>query len=1124
MVNKANGPYYDDYNPANNFIQLLAQPGRVEQAREFTQIQSMFLDFLKRGMNVFLKNGNIIEGGIVTVEDLEDGSKVAHVSDSRVYMDGIVHDVAKASLTITGIGAETIGVNVTDSLVTYIDDPTLLDPALGQENFQEPGADRLRRVVSFVANDPDAIPCYDLKDGSVLNTTNKPEFAALTEVMARRTFDESGNYRINGLEMYSEPALDDLGDPIPDKVAIKVNPGKAYVRGFEVIKAVTSSLLLDMANETRSVVAEEYTFQSGKDKYPLNNLPVKTVTKVTTTVEVVDQEMTKGTTGSIDYPRFTSEQVTDIIRVTAGGQDYVKGTDFQLANNGIDWSPLGAEPATGSLYYATYQYKRVMAQGPDYVLTEDGEVDFSPGGVDPVVGKPIVIDYDFYLSRIDVVSMNSKGEFLVTKGQSEIGRMVQPPQVDPYAALPIAAISLAPSSEQVEVRDVTINRVSMKDIGDIVKRVENIEYNIAVHELENETMQNEAVTELKGIFADGFISFGRSDLTHPDYAASFNLEGGEMVHPAQTTVSIVSVDMGATTAWTSPNLNSEGQPVGKVAMAPYTEELSLRQGYATMTMPVNPYQVFMKTANTRLIPDTDIWVDESRIDIEKNKMVTQWVDEWWGSPVQTVTTRSARVLLDEAITFMRTRRVDVVGRGYVANSDNIVCTFDGNKVTLTPTNGTPSGTEAGTLKAKADGTCYGFFTIPANVRTGTKDVTLANRFATGRTTYTATGRRRVVEETTTNTTTVFRVRPAPDPLDPLAQSFSFAGEDRILTSVGVYFSEKDPVEPVMVQIRNMAAGVPGELVLAEKLLTPAEVNITNFAETKVTFEEPALLRQNEQYAIVLLTESPLYAIHVAELGGTDQITGRKVSSQPYNVGVLFSSSNAITWTPHQTRDMKMRIYTAKFDETERILQFNKIQNQNFDLAMAAVDAVVPTGTSLEWELKIKTDQGDSAWTPVTPFVIRDFLTVATEVTLRARLKAKGYASPAVSIDAPGIVVFQTLPQSTYVSRMITLGDPMTVLKQIIELQVPANATYELSYKATDTDVNGDPVAWTPVNMAGAVIEDAGGGWSRHTLETTIPSTTTVRLKLTTKAVTVPADPLLRPIVRAKARKFMNILK
>ncbi len=45
MVDINKSPHYDDYDPSKKYTQLLAVPGRAEQAREFTQVQSLYLDF-----------------------------------------------------------------------------------------------------------------------------------------------------------------------------------------------------------------------------------------------------------------------------------------------------------------------------------------------------------------------------------------------------------------------------------------------------------------------------------------------------------------------------------------------------------------------------------------------------------------------------------------------------------------------------------------------------------------------------------------------------------------------------------------------------------------------------------------------------------------------------------------------------------------------------------------------------------------------------------------------------------------------------------------------------------------------------------------------------------------------
>lgn len=54
---------------------------------------------------------------------------------------------------------------------------------------------------------------------------------------------------------------------------------------------------------------------------------------------------------------------------------------------------------------------------------------------------------------------------------------------------------------------------------------------------------------------------------------------------------------------------------------------------------------------------------------------------------------------------------------------------------------------------------------------------------------------------------------------------------------------------------------------------------------------------------------------MAELGKYDAVHERWVTSQPYQVGVLLSSSNASTWTPHQDRDLTFRLLGARFTAT-----------------------------------------------------------------------------------------------------------------------------------------------------------------------------------------------------------------
>jgi hypothetical protein len=77
------GPYYDDFDPANNFYRVLFKPGTAVQARELNQLQSILQHQVSSvGNHLFKKNSIIIPGGIalnsfadiISVRNIQDPS------------------------------------------------------------------------------------------------------------------------------------------------------------------------------------------------------------------------------------------------------------------------------------------------------------------------------------------------------------------------------------------------------------------------------------------------------------------------------------------------------------------------------------------------------------------------------------------------------------------------------------------------------------------------------------------------------------------------------------------------------------------------------------------------------------------------------------------------------------------------------------------------------------------------------------------------------------------------------------------------------------------------------------------------------------------------------------------
>lgn len=106
-------PYYDDYDKGKNYTTILAVPGKVEQAREFTQAQTALYDYIGRLGNSILENGSIVEGCIATV----NANKVS-ITEGKVFVDGLVRILKPQVIDILGVGSEAIGVKLETTIVT----------------------------------------------------------------------------------------------------------------------------------------------------------------------------------------------------------------------------------------------------------------------------------------------------------------------------------------------------------------------------------------------------------------------------------------------------------------------------------------------------------------------------------------------------------------------------------------------------------------------------------------------------------------------------------------------------------------------------------------------------------------------------------------------------------------------------------------------------------------------------------------------------------------------------------------------------------------------------------------------------------------------------------------------
>jgi hypothetical protein len=327
---------------------------------------------------------------------------------------------------------------------------------------------------------------------------------------------------------------------------------------------------------------------------------------------------------------------------------------------------------------------------------------------------------------------------------------------------------------------------------------------------------------------------------------------------------------------------------------------------------------------------------------------------------------------------------------------------------------------------------------------------------------------------------VWRVQLRTRRRDPLAQTFSFS-ENRIISAVGVYFTQKDATVPVTIQIRGVTTGLPNEVVLAEKVVAPGEVVLN--AETKISFADPFYASANTSFAVVLLTNSNNYKVRIATLGQLGQ--NGVITSQTYTAGVLLESSNAETWTPLNGSDLTMKIYGYDFQPSGEV-RFQPITGVQFSDLNLDEYSSTPEGSAIVWEYS--TD-GGVTWDAIVPAEEERLPHLAGQVLVRA-LFSTGAAndSPALNFKDVNLLGFLNNPTGAYLNRENELTQGVASTKVYTQMSIPSGTS--INWFAS----NNGGVIWEAMSIQ--TTREIDQEWTEYTLTRTFtdPNGNKVRYK------------------------------
>lgn len=228
----------------------------------------------------FKNNENLVEKNSTTslaVTSLLNSTtytgSIAYLTEGVYYIRGYFVQVADSFVILDQYYNKPtykVGLTIAEEIVSSDEDITLFDNANGSTNFAAPGADRLKitatlskDIITFSDNS-DFIELLRLSNGELEELVETSVYNELEKNLARRTYDESGDYTINDFSFKVRETLDtsdnngvypvnsvtEDGRTILNRTPIatdnansidgrnfytlEISPGKAYVRGYEI--------------------------------------------------------------------------------------------------------------------------------------------------------------------------------------------------------------------------------------------------------------------------------------------------------------------------------------------------------------------------------------------------------------------------------------------------------------------------------------------------------------------------------------------------------------------------------------------------------------------------------------------------------------------------------------------------------------------------------------------------------------------------------------------------------------------------------------------------------------------------------------------------------------------------
>jgi hypothetical protein len=282
----------------------------------------------------------------------------------------------------------------------------------------------------------------------------------------------------------------------------------------------------------------------------------------------------------------------------------------------------------------------------------------------PKRGIDVLTDFSYYLARKTKIAVDFGGTFFAIDGVSSLN---PGEPLDPTLGLVLYNLTLEPYtfgtlSNNVQINRIDNKRYTMRDIGKLEKRIDNLEYYTSLSLLEQQTeslniIDANGLDRFKnGFIVDNFSGHNTGDSASPDYSCSIDMERAEL-RPFYT---MQNVNLIEAVFADSDRGNANYKLYGDVITLPVVDHLPIvKQAFASRLENINPFAVFTFLGHVKINPSTDDWFETDRrpdlvVDIEGNFNTVKnlaekagvlgtvwnaWQTQWTGAPISTGRTK-----------------------------------------------------------------------------------------------------------------------------------------------------------------------------------------------------------------------------------------------------------------------------------------------------------------------------------------------------------------------------------------------------------------------------------------------------------------------------------------------------